>query len=66
MARDLERRKATRHRYYLANKDAFRRRDKKWRDGGGQLQVKIARGLGIPVSAARALMVKDEGRCPLP
>lgn len=55
MARDLERLKVTRHRYYLANKGAFKRRGKKWRDNNKH-QLKVARELAISVAEAGALI----------
>lgn len=56
--KDKARQKATRHRYYLANKEAFKVRGKKWRDANS-FQCKLARGLGISLREAGEILRKD-------
>ncbi len=62
MPRDIAKQKARKHRYYLehAEEDRARRREqrKKWADAN-KGPVKIAKALGIKLSAARALLEAD-------
>lgn len=60
MARNKERDKATRHAYYLAHKEDFKRRGKKWRESKGNVQLKIARGLGVSLREAGAVLRQDQ------
>ncbi len=55
MSRDLVRRKATRHRYYLANRDAFRARRLKWQRNN-RFRLKVSVSLGVSLPEARAII----------
>lgn len=44
-----------RHRYYLAHKEAFAERRRKWA-AKNRLQIKIAKELGVTMAQARALL----------
>jgi len=55
MARDKERDRITRHAYYLAHREDFKRRRNAWA-AKNRHQIKVARGLDISVREAGALL----------